>query len=365
MSVSVKKFEDPKKVLKIAYGRIRAYCALKPLPPYTLEIQPTTLCPLRCQHCSYWNRNQEEATLPEGTTTSLCNSIQRLGINFVPISGGGEPLTTSYIEKLIQHAHTAGAEVAIITNGVLWERILGTADLLAYIQVSIPAARPITYQNITGASEGILNKVLSMPSYLKDRFHESTPTIGAHVVLTEKNVKEAIAILRKAREKGFDYCTFRFVADFEYRGLYLSKQSLQMLEKSIVENIALIDEDYTNLASLFDKKSKFNGTSYKRCWSLDLRFLSIIDTFGDMYLCVPNIGNREYAIGNVKEQPLEELWNSDRHQQIIEKLQQQYAIGACPRYCRCFRYNAAIEEGIIDNHHLIWSDRFGDQKIFL
>ena len=335
--------EFAKKVAPIAFDRLIVYRNGQALPPHTLETQPTMLCPLRCRHCSYWKRNQEKATLPYETILSLCDSMGKLGVKFCPISGGGEPTADPHIEQLIQHARIAVPKVALITNGVLWENIEGVADLLTYIQVSLPAVQPKTYKNITGANERILSKVLSMPFELRKRLGKFTPNIGAKVIVTDQNAGEAIEILKVAKAKGFDYCFYRVVADFEERGLALSEKSKKVLENSILENIDLCDADYTNLADLFNESKFLLKRNDKRCWSLDLRLLSNVDAFGDVYLCVPDIGDRDYAIGNIKEQSLENIWNSERHRSIIEKLQKRYAEGKCQN-CRCLRYNAVIEQ---------------------
>lgn len=251
-----------------------------------------------------------------------------------------------YIDEVIMRAHNAGMKVGLITNGVMIKAIASVADLLSYIQVSIPAVRAEIYKHITGGSEEALRMVLDVPSKLRGERSsgKSHTIISSKVILTDENASHAVDILRQTGDSGFDNCYFRFVGDYENRGLCLSQQSHDILRKRFQENLDLCnDKRFTNLAQLLEPASPVGRTQHKRCWCLDLRIGANVDSSGEVYLCVRDIGKQQFSIGNVSMEAFPEIWNSDRHCSVIEMLQHRYASGRCNN-CRYLLYNPVIEK---------------------
>ena len=79
---------------------------------------------------------------------------------------------------------------------------------------------------------------------------------------------------------------------------------------------------------------------------------------GEVYLCQPLIGNKEYSLGNLNEHRFLDLWNAKRHREVIAKLHEKFAKGACEN-CRAISYNVAIDRLLQgDKPAIIPSDNF-------
>lgn len=54
---------------------------------------------------------------------------------------------------------------------------------------------------------------------------------------------------------------------------------------------------------------------------------------GEVYLCQPLIGQKEYSLGNINKENFGKIWNSNQHQEVIARLNEKFAKGACEN-CR-------------------------------
>ena len=264
----------------------------------------------------------------------LCKSICEMGVRSVYISGGGEPLLHKGTPKAIDALHAGGIKIGLLTNGDLLTG-LENANKLEYIQVSLHGWTREAFAKITKIDR--FDRCLLAAQCIKDRFGDEAPVVGVHFILTEESIPHATSILRTIREHDFDYAKFRFVADFESRGLFVKDSTYQCFLQDLDDNQDLNDPAFTNLFSL----RIINPEITQRCWSIDLHLLANIDSSGGVYLCVPDIGNRALCIGSVIDRPLEEVWGSDKHVEVAKVLQQRYTSGGCSN-CRFIASNPSL-----------------------
>lgn len=333
---------DQRKVIYSVQERFRAYKqGQRDFAPWSIEVHPTSNCNLSCGHCSYLYRNQNHASLTPEILKRLIQSIIVLGVRGAYFSGGGEPLLTPGISEYILSLVNAKIEVAVLTNGSILnnrEDLINAVSRLNYLAVSVPSVNSQTYISITGRDS--LDAVLNIPSLLKR--HHPSPIIGSRIVISDKNYKEVFDILECVQQKGFDYALFKIAKDYESRNLGLSQEGAGFLKAEIALRSEKINEDFTNLKSIFNEHGQGVHHQSARCWTVDFRLLCNIHTNGEVYLCLPLIGKPEYCIGDLNKATLQDMWNSQRHREVIESLQQRFRQGLC-RYCRAIAYNKYIQ----------------------
>ena len=308
--------------------------------PVAIEIHPTAMCNHRCTHCSYKERNESRASIRKDVMDQLVNSIIKMGIRAVYFSGGGEPTLypglREYIEKLYAHK----VECSIITNGSCFAQmgLIEIADKLNYIAISLPGVDETTFKNITGTDN--LSTVLELPQKIKERYGEHSPIIGSRIVLTNKNYEQVNAFLDTTKESGFDYALFKIVRDYEDNGQGLNKAGEVHLQKLIGDYCA-IDPKFTNLKSIFNYRSlpEFKN----KCWVNQFGMLANVSTDGRVYPNIVEIDKKEFCIGNLYEQSLEEMWNGLRQSEVKKISNLKWSEGAC-RNCRAMAYNQIINE---------------------
>lgn len=346
MKTSVKRFYDPCKVIPYVIKRIGIPAAT--LPPLAVELQPTTECGRNCVFCSYKIRNTEPCTLEN--PVDVIRSLGSLGVKQLYLSGAGEPCSFAKIDDLIKTAYSSGIEkIALITNGDNIERVRRVVHLLSYIQLSLHSVTPEIFTSITQCNPERVTEALNIPDVLNiSGLLEKRPAIGVRCVISDENVSDVLNVHDAAKAHGFDYAVFRIAEQFETAfgevgdGPYFTKYN--ELQELLADRLMLcrFDEHFTNLESLI--AMPLSTPQYKvskLCMSLRLRFQALIDPHGDMYLCVPDVGNKNLSIGNVADGDVGRVWNSKRHLEVEKELHKRYRNGLCQR-CRCIVYNQEI-----------------------
>lgn len=349
---------DPKRKVEAIQPRIGAYiCGRRNFLPLGVEIQPTALCNFFCNYCSYKSRNVSHASIPWNDLSRFCKSlgVGNLPTQVVYISGGGEPLCYKRIRETIEILSHQQLRLALITNGSLINTnpsILYLMNRFGYIQISLHSAA----DQVTQLSFDPEEQLLDIPTQL-DKKGQRPEVLGLRMVVNNGNWQKVLDKLVSARQSGFDYIVFTPERDFEGRGLGMTTDNLYALQDKIRARWEEADPDFCNLRSI--ASGQHDRTRYiptDLCWALELRLLAICDPEGDIYTCIPHIGDKRYSIGSIKERHFHRIWNSESHLSIIATLNKEQAEGTCQN-CRFFAINSEIQ-------NLIYRWR-ANEKVFL
>jgi radical SAM protein with 4Fe4S-binding SPASM domain len=308
--------------------------------PVSIEIHPTAKCNHRCVHCSYKERNESRVSISEEIMDKLVDSVIKMGVRGVYFSGGGEPTLYPKLGNYIEKLYTNGVECAIITNGSCFESmgLIPVADKLNYIAISVPAVDGATFRDITKTDN--LDKVLALPAQIKEVHRENSPIIGSRIIITNQNYKEVANFLRVIKNAKFDYALFKAVRDYEDNGLGLSKKEEDYILSEISE-LDIVDDNFTNIKNIFGYKKDFEHKGL--CWTNQYGLIANVSTDGKVYPNIVEIDHDEFCIGDLNQQTLEEMWNSERHQKVKELSNAKWQKSEC-RNCRAMSYNRLIQE---------------------
>lgn len=308
--------------------------------PIAIEIHPTAMCNHRCIHCSYKERNESRATISKEAMDRLIDSIIHMHTQAVYFSGGGEPTLypnlADYILKLTSH----GIECSIITNGSCFNQmgLIPIANKLNYIAVSVPAVDSKTFEAITGTKN--LEQVLALPGQIKAAHGDKSPIIGSRVVLTSKNYRQVGDFLNVLKARSYDYVLFKVVRDYEDNGQGLSREEEDCLKEEI-QIYKDYDRNFTNITGIFCYRE---APCFKnKCWINQYGLLANVSTDGKVYPSVVEIDQKEFCIGDINADTLEEMWNSERHTEVKRLSNEKWIQGAC-RNCRSIAYNEIINQ---------------------
>jgi radical SAM protein with 4Fe4S-binding SPASM domain len=331
---------------KILYPVIERICDYKKgnrnFMPWSVEIQPTAQCNHRCIHCSYEERNQNRDFLSQPSMESLIDSIISMGVKGVYFSGGGEPCVYPDLAKYINRLCDNEIEVALLTNGTMLKNagIYEIADRLNYIAVSVPSCVRDNFKKITGVDK--LETVINVAKDIKNIHGENSPVIGARVIVTNLIIDEIEIIFNILKNNKFDYVLYKIVRDYEDRGLGVNEEKALEVKERIdaMMKQGLLDEKFTNLNHVFDYRKTVQFTG--KCFVNDMGLLANISPEGEVYANITEIGKKDFCIGNINNKPLQEIWNSERHNQIKDLSNSTWKTGKC-KNCRAITYNKIIE----------------------
>ena len=308
--------------------------------PVAVEIHPTTKCNHRCIHCSYMDRNENRISLSKEIMEKLIDSLISMNVKSVYFSGGGEPTVYPGLVKYAEKLSDANIDVALLTNGSFMNEsgIIEYAVCFNYIAVSVPSANKNNFEYITRS--GDFDKVLSCPEHIKTKHGERAPTVGARVVITDINYKEISNIIKTLCERSFDYVIFKIVRDYENRGLGLKDTEIVEL-KDTIESLKPINSDFTNLETIFNYKTvKFTNT---KCLINEAGLIANINSDGRVYPNIVEIGNEQFCIGNLYDEPLERMWHGSMHQKVKIESNKKWENKEC-KNCRSIAYNQILYE---------------------
>ena len=323
------------------------------LGPISAEFHWSSNCNYDCTHCSYGSRRQTTNYLKEDIIESLIQDLTDMDCKAVYLSGGGEPTIIkkwdAYAKQLIDN----DVEVALITNGVaIRDKHIEIVRKMNYIAISVYSTKEDRYREITGSR--FFDQQFSLPKIINDS--KSNTIVGARCVLNKTNYDELYEIYCSAIGAGFDYIIFIPAVDYEGRGVFLEDRWIERVHENIKEMFDKFDHTRTNVNSLLKKKvSHYSNNSYlESMLNSSSKFCSVVkmgssvffNYDGGVYLCQPDIGNKELEIGNLNNYRFINIWNSNRHHEVIARLNKRWSNGIC-KNCRSIAFNLAI-----DSHHL-------------
>ena len=195
--------------------------------PVSLNLDLTTACNYRCDHCIDWDTlNSQQRHRDDRLRASITTLVAR-GLRSVILIGGGEPTLYPDFAGFVRFLKGAGLDVAVVTNGSRGDRLLEIADVLGerdWIRLSLDAGSDATFRALhrPARKDLGLDEICAWVPRLKarnPRFRVGYSFVivwrGAErdgVALGE-NVGEIALAAGRARDAGFDYISFKPVLE--------------------------------------------------------------------------------------------------------------------------------------------------------
>jgi len=127
--------------------------AAEPMPPWSLLLEVSHRCPLRCPYCSNpVDLVRRSGELPTGDWLRLLEEAAELGVHHVHFSGG-EPLVRDDLERMVARAAALGLYSNLITAGTLLSpaRLAALCEAgLDHVQISVQDAMAAGADRIAG-----------------------------------------------------------------------------------------------------------------------------------------------------------------------------------------------------------------------
>jgi radical SAM protein with 4Fe4S-binding SPASM domain len=322
--------------------------------PFSIEVHPTDICNFECHYCSYATRRSDSrfASWDLETGIRFAEFICKEPIRTLYLSGGGEPLTWKYMPEVLKRLiGIPRLKKILITNGTLIGKRIAL-DLLqdfSLLLVSIASTEVEVYQHtMRGAAfkSKTLEHVLNLPSL----FPKPGPDVNACVVVSRTNYQHLDQVAIDLIHRGFDFVYFKAEYKYEPSGENLSEKLRKKVQDQIQKvrcQLSSVITEKTNLLTFLqelDEKVPKNIRQRTKCINLQYMLNVIINAKGDIYACVPRIGNPIYSLGNIRTsqsmQPLKRLFDA---QQKLQKIHEEYCAGQCGP-CRFKKYNDLIME---------------------
>lgn len=301
--------------------------------PRELYIESTTRCNEKCDQCPRTHLGREadrDISLDEVRHIAE----QFLSLERVVLHGLGEPLLNPELPAIVSYLRSRHAHVLFNSNALLLNESRGRALIradLSELRVSMDGALPETYARIRGVNRKALPLIvrnLRAFEELKRAEGALTPRTSLWFTAMRENIEELPALVDIAAESGVREL---YVQRFIYFGHGLATEGQAIFRRAQErerELIALAEERCQALGVSFAATGATTPMTYlgrkreqaeERPWSGCHRpyALAYITAHGNVYSCCFSPfhpGPRgERQLGNVFEQPFEEIWNGERY----------------------------------------------------
>jgi pyrroloquinoline quinone biosynthesis protein E len=321
--------------------------------PLALIAELTHRCPLHCVYCS--NPLELEARGFELSTeiwTRVLGEAGKAGVLQVDFTGG-EPLARPDLVELVQAARASGLYVNLISSGMpLDERRL--AELvqagLDHFQLSFQSLREDAAREISGARA--LEQKRQVVAWV--RAHRVALTLN--FVIHRQNLDQLEEMIAFGEESGASRMEFAHV---QYYGwAFANRERLLPTREQVERSISLLQQAEARLRGKVRVEyvvPDYYAKYPKACMGGWGRKLMLITPSGDVLPChaaqvIPGL-----RFGNVKEQALQEIWDSsDAFQKFRGEEWMREPCRTCDRRtqdfggCRCQAFLLAGDAAVTD-----------------
>lgn len=317
-------------------------------PPYTLDINPTDKCNLKCIHC--WQRvfkNIDSSyELSDEELIRVVKEAINFGVNEFEITGGGEPLIRkALLLKIIKIIKKAKRFGNITTNGTLFTE----SDVKEFIKVgwdriTFSLDGPNREINDFLRGKGCFERVvesINLFNKLKRKFNKKLPQIKFNVVVWNKNYNKVCEIVKLAKKLNCELIHFDSLTIHPKSGekLKLNKKQREEFEKfakkakilaenyGIWTNVDMLTKEFleksNEMVKIIKKEGRGNGflsiSCYEPWWHL------VIKTNGTAQPCCLYDEKEE----NVKNKSLREIWFGDFFGKVREGIKRKKFSSFC------------------------------------
>lgn len=317
--------------------------ACSALQPRVVFIEATNRCNLQCQTCPHTFFNHEPpATLSFDAFAHIARQFPAM--QRALLHGIGEPLLNPALPHMVSYLKERGVEVLINSNGTLLtphrQVELVTCGLDAY-RCSIDAAQASTFTRIRGRDqlqhviEGLRGLVET-----KQRLNSDTPAISLWCVATKENLAELPDVVRLAAQLGVPEVYLQRLVYFagEKEEQYgLAREELAVFGRDGAQQEQILGRCEALSAELGiafhasgarDPRSSLDGAhpAHTAPWQACMRpwTAAYVTVNGNcLPCCIAPFATQAYRsliLGNLFEQPFEQLWNGPSYREFRARL---------------------------------------------
>lgn len=296
-----------KLVCKENIGRLEEYLRTGSCFPLSIEVSPTNRCNLKCSWCisKQYHRNE---SLGIDTLVSFLRQYKEMGGKAITWSGGGEPTLYKHFESAVLAADRMGIDQGLMTNGLFGQVALKIAgQKMKWIRVSLDTVNRERYKFMKGVDA--LDAVMANIKELSKR----PARLIVNMNVAQINEDEVLAVALKAKELGADGFQLRPVLPIP------SDKNIYIPEKvhDAMGGLNYISNDgfFCNIS--FDKfEEMLKPREYESCTYH--HFICVLNANGDLSVCMYRLYEDEFTFGNIYQDDLKTIWESEKRQQVIK-----------------------------------------------
>jgi len=340
-------------------NRVEDWMNGKRIAPVHIDVGLSKGCNIQCEYCfgvlqgNFYKKGSDKY-FPREALLQYVRSAGEVGVRSMAFIGEAEPLLNPHVYEAIVEGKKAGVDISLGTNGILLDTSeLGVEALkhLSWIRFNISAASKDSYKKIHRSNDfHIAVEKIQFAVDIKKEYNLDI-TVGLQMVLTPNNINEVIPLAKLGKELGVDYFVIKQCSDTIENALGVFKKLDEYDNfNSILEEAESISSKTYNVIAKWKKIENKGNRNYDKC--LGVPFLLYSSGDGKLYPCGMffDYKSEEYLMGDLTTQTFKEIIESERYQEVIEKVKEIDVKNVCYSNCRTHCINEflwALNEGEI------------------
>jgi len=352
-TTDTKRYHDSTKLLFHMERVIDYFDKSKRISPIHIDVGLTKRCNMLCSFgfCKFQDLNGASIE-KDALITNLVKSSAKAGVKSLGFIGDGEPTMNPECFNALSVGKNEGLSMAISTNGILVDNEYKQKTVLEsceWMRFNISAYSQEVYKKIHNSNKrDIVFQNVKDIVRLKKQFNLKCD-VGIQMVFTPNNMLDEIIPLSKfAINSGVDYFVIKqcSLPDDGETGMtqfdlnrYNDEDVINVLKTA--ESMSTKDTDITPKWNIMELKGE---KPYDKCLAIPLIFE--ISGDGGCYPCGYFFGGNypDMCMGNVHDNTIEEIINSERYWKIIEHLKTDFKVNKdCKGCCRMDACNIFLD----------------------
>ena len=316
--------------------------------PYTLDINPTDKCNLRCKHC--WQRAFEPIDssyeVPDEIWIKRVKEALRIKVREFEITGGGEPLMrkdlTLKLMEIIKKSNTFGN---LTTNGILFEeedfkRLIKIKWDRITFSIEGPDKTSNDFIRGKGSFEKVMNN-LKILNRLKKKYRSKKPVVKFNVVVNVKNYTKLSKFIQLAKKVHCSIVHFDSLTVFTPLGekLKLKPKHFKKFEEEAKKAQKLANQlgiwtDISELTPKFlEQSNQMKSILRKEASSKDFSSLICYEPWWHLVIKTNGFAQPcclyDEKVENIRTKSLKQIWFSKYFEEIRKNMKNK----KLPKFC--------------------------------
>jgi len=325
------------------YPRVKAILEGKVVPPYELEIQPTSTCNVACEHCLGRCYPRLPNTMHSHELKEIARKIDGFRengfrIETVKFCGTtGEPLVNPITLEGITLFKNMNKKVIVFTNGLFLDMLTQTGFYYDHllqadkINISLDAGSEEIFEQIK-KRKGFNRTIQGVYNLISKRGAEHKPNVVISYVIGQHNYVDILKATKIARAAKADEIRFR--VDFT------DPNHVHELSDIIINSIdeaKKLATDKFKVVSVYTKKEIHDDDSAfqaegRRCFNH--HFWASIGPDCNLYACGHRTHSQVQSYGSLLENSFMDLWLSAERQENTAQLPDHHCTICSPSSLR-------------------------------
>lgn len=286
----------------------------------SLKIKITENCNLRCRMCNYWHNEYKHNELTTDKVFQIIEDASKLGCKIITFSGGEATLRKD-LEKIINYVKSNKMSASLFTNGVAVSesRLRSLVESgVDRISVSIDSPDPLIHDDIRGMPGAFQKSIAFLENCIKVR-RENDKWLKVTIAscLSKNNLNNLKEIADIACKLGVDLFTIikTEIRIEEGKKLVLSEDDERLYQLQILPELNKICKSNNIQFSSSGITEQFGLNPEIELHDLPCYYVwenATITSNGDLYPCCDLLQNEETCMGNVNENRLADVLNSEK-----------------------------------------------------